>query len=145
MTAAASSHEATIGERLSESPEFSLGELREVRGRDLALRFAAGALTSVIAGIVTLVWGAKVGGILLAFPAILAASLTLIEEEQDAADAREDSRGAMVGALALAAFAAVGALTFTRWSAGIVLLAATGVWALVALGGYGLAWYGRRP
>jgi len=41
-------------------------------------------LTSVAAGLVTLGFGARVGGILLGFPAIMAASLTLIEEEEHA-------------------------------------------------------------
>ena len=83
-------------------PTFKLARVRGVRPRDLAaVRFVCGALTPVVAGLVTIAFGARPGGILLAFPAILAASLTLIEEEEDAEDAREDSRGAVAGGVAL--------------------------------------------
>ena len=50
---------------------FSLSALREVSRRDLAIRFAFGAGISAIAAIISYVFGAKVGGVFLAFPAIL--------------------------------------------------------------------------
>jgi phosphotransferase system glucose/maltose/N-acetylglucosamine-specific IIC component len=83
----------------------------------------------------------RVGGILLGFPAIMAASLTLIAEEEDITEAREDARGAIVGACALALFAAVAALTFVHESGGVVLLISTVVWASVAVLGYVVLWW----
>jgi uncharacterized protein DUF3147 len=136
--------EPTITDRIGAGPAFEVGRVREVRPRDLGVRFISGALTSVVAGVVTLVFGARPGGILLAFPAILAASLTLIEEEEDAEDAREDSRGAVVGGAALIVFALVAALTLTRLGAVADLALAAGAWLLVALGVYAVIWY-RRP
>jgi len=133
--------EPTIGDRVSERPTAKPGKLRELRPRELAVRFAAGALTSVLAGAVTLAFGARTGGILLAFPAILAASLTLIEEQEDSADAREDARGAVIGGLALALFAAVAALALLHLPGGVALALAAGAWVAGALIGYGLAWF----
>ena len=78
----------------------------------------------------------------LAFPAILAASLTLIEEEEDSAEAREDARGATMGGLALAAFAAIAALAFGGLAGAIALALAGLGWLVVSLGGYLLLWLG---
>ena len=78
----------------------------------------------------------------LAFPAILAASLTLIAEEEDIEESREDARGAAVGALALGAFAEIGVLTFTVIAWPLALIAASAGWALVALGLYLVLWFG---
>jgi hypothetical protein len=133
--------EVPITRRVSERPEIEPKKLREVHARDLAYRFAAGAVTSIVAGVMTLVFGPRIGGIMLAFPAILAASLTLIEEQEDSAEAREDARGAVIGALGMAAFAAVAAILFGAVNAAIVLLAATAAWFLAAFAGYMAAWF----
>jgi hypothetical protein len=104
----------------------------------------AGAATSVVAGLVTLAFGARVGGILLAFPAILAASLTLIEEQEDSVDAREDARGAIVGGCGLIVFAVVAAVTLNELPPAVALLLAAAAWALVALGSYAVFWWKPR-
>ena len=133
--------EPSIRDRVEQRPSFSLGKIKQTTKRELIIRFVAGALTSVAAGTVTLVFGARVGGILLGFPAIMAASLTLIEQEEDAAEAREDARGAIVGASALTLFAAVAALAFGHMPGGLVLLASTLVWAGAAVLGYVVLWW----
>jgi small-conductance mechanosensitive channel len=140
----ASTEEAPITARISGRPTLRPAKIRQVRARDLAVRFVAGALTSVAAGVVTLGFGARAGGILLAFPAILAASLTLIERQEDRAEAREDARGAVWGGFALAAFAAVAALTLGTLSGALALVVAGVVWVIVAVLGYMLAWYRRE-
>jgi hypothetical protein len=94
-----------------------------------------------VAGTITLLFGARVGGVLLGFPAIMAASLTLIEEEEDAAQARADARGAIVGATARTTFAAMAALSFGHLGGALALLAATALWAGVALLGYVTLWW----
>jgi len=140
----ATSTEPTIRDRLDERPSFDTGKIAEARPRDLAIRFAAGAATSVIAGAVTLAFGARVGGILLAFPAILAASLTLIEEQEDSLEAREDARGAIIGGGALMIFAALAALSLRHLPGALALLIAAGAWLAGALLGYVILWW-RRP
>jgi hypothetical protein len=140
MSAVEESEEAPITARVAERPSVAPFKLRELRPRELGVRFVAGALTSLASGLVTIALGARVGGILLAFPAILAASLTLIEKQEDSAEAREDARGAVIGGLALAAFAGVGAVTLGGLNGAIALLLASAAWCTVAFLGYVLAW-----
>jgi len=133
--------ERPITRRVPDRPTPSVQQVRQVKFRAMAVRFIAGALTSVAAGLVTLGFGSRVGGILLAFPAILAASLTLIEQEEDSAEAREDARGAVMGGLALAAFAAIAAVTLGHLNPAVALALATVGWFAVAIGGYLAAWF----
>ena len=127
-----------------EPPEESIGtqveNVRDLRSRDLLVRFIFGAVTSAVAGSLSILFSPIVGGVFLAFPAILAASLTLIAEEEDHKEAREDARGGAVGAVALAAFAGIGVLTFTEISWPLALAAACGGWVVGALGLYLLVW-----
>jgi Protein of unknown function (DUF3147) len=134
-------HEASITERVAERPSLELGKVREVRARDLAYRFLAGAVTSIGAGLLTLAFGARVGGIFFAFPAILGASLTLIEQQEDSAEAREDARGAVIGGCALALFAAIAAVTLGTTTPAVALVLATAGWFIGAIVGYLLAWF----
>lgn len=113
----------------------------EVPARHLIIRFVAGAVTSIVSGVLTLAFGARVGGMFLAFPVILAASLTLIEEQEDSAEAREDARGASIGGIALAVFAAVAAITLGHMSGAVALLLATVAWFATASAGYVIAWF----
>jgi hypothetical protein len=133
--------EAPITERVAERPGFSLRRVLRVKPRHLLARFVSGAITSIVAGAISLAFGARVGGILLAFPAILAASLTLIERQEDSAEAREDARGAVLGGCGLIAFALVAALAFGHIPGGLALLAAGGAWAAVAFVGYLVLWW----
>jgi hypothetical protein len=121
----ASDEEVRITQRVAERPGLELGRMLEVRRRDLGIRFVAGGLTSVVSGVLTTAVSARVGGIFLAFPAILAASLTLIAQQENSTEAREDARGAVMGGCAMAVFAAVAALTFGSLPGGVVLALAT--------------------
>ena len=132
--------EPTVADRLDERPRLSIGKIAQVRRRDLGYRFLTGAITSIAAGIVTLVFGARTGGVFLAFPAIIAASLTLIEQQEDSAEAREDARGAMVGGVALAVFAVVAATALGSLNAAIALALAAVAWLTVATLGYFGLW-----
>lgn len=133
--------EQTIRDRVEQRPKLSVSNVRETTARELIIRFVAGAATSVASGLVTLAFGARVGGILLGFPAIMAASLTLIAEEEDKRHAREDARGGIVGACALTLFAAVAASTFGHLPGGVVLALATVVWVVGSLLMYAILWY----
>lgn len=139
----AAEREPSIRERLSERPAFDAQKVAEVSRRELLVRFAAGAVTSIIAGLVTLAFGPRVGGTLLAFPAILAASLTLIEEQEDSVHAREDARGAILGGCALVAFAATAALAVGALNGALALALAAAAWLAVALVGYAIFWLGH--
>jgi hypothetical protein len=136
--------EPTIRQPPTEPIGVKPGRARQGSAPHLAIRFAFGAVTSIAAAVISLAFGPRAGGLFLAFPAILAASLTLIANEEDATAAREDGRGAVVGSIALAVFAAVGAALYTKVPAGLVLVAATAAWTVVALGLYVILWVRRR-
>ncbi len=133
--------ERPITARVEERPAARPRKLADVRPKELMVRFVAGALTSVLAGVVALVATPRVGGIFLAFPAILAASMTLVEEQEDSAEAREDARGAVMGGGAMALFAAVAALGFGHLAGAVALALAAAAWLGGALLGYLVAWF----
>ena len=56
-------------------------------------------------GWTTLIFGPRAGGLFLAFPAILAASVTLIEKKERNRAGVHDIKGAVLGAVGLTAFA----------------------------------------
>lgn len=106
----------------------------------LAVRFAFGAGIAVAAGLVGLKWGARPGGVFLAFPAILPAALTLLERSAGTSETETDALGAGAGAVALLFFAVTVALLGPGLGVLSVLVAA-GVWTAAALGLYAA---GRR-
>ena len=110
--------------------------LRDVRPKELAIRFLFGCAISLAAGLISIRFGARVGGLFLAFPAILPASLTLIEEKRGNHQAMVDAIGAILGGVALAAFALVASLLLKHFPAGLALAVATAAWLLVAIGLY---------
>jgi hypothetical protein len=116
------------------------GKLRDGRPRDWVVRFAFGAGTSLLAAVIALVAGPLVGGTLLAFPAILLASLTLVAKEDGAARARDDARGATFGALGLIAFGSLGALCFGALAPPLVFVLCAVGWAIVGIGTFLVAW-----
>jgi uncharacterized membrane protein (GlpM family) len=117
-------------------PGARADKLRRPPARDWVIRFAFGAGVSALAAIITKVAGPEVGGLFLAFPAILLASLTLVAKQEGAHRACEDARGAALGALGLIAFGVVVWATTPQWPVGVTLLAATLAWAAVSGTGY---------
>ncbi|NAS20625.1 DUF3147 family protein [Herbidospora sp. NEAU-GS84] len=112
---------------------FRASRLRHTRARDLVVRFVFGAAISVIAGLVGQRWGPLAGGVWLGFPAILGATLTLIEEEEHKrGPAAKDAIGAIFGAGGLTAFAVCVWLLATRLPPWLVLLLALVAWMAVA-------------
>jgi hypothetical protein len=114
------------------SPEARPEKLREPPARDWVIRFAFGAGVSALAAVVTKVWGPAAGGLFLAFPAILLASLTLVAKQEGEHRAREDARGAALGALGLIGFGIVVLATTPQWPVWVTLLTATIAWAAVS-------------
>jgi hypothetical protein len=112
---------------------FDRDALRSVQPRDLAVRFAFGFGVSVAAGIVTLAFGSRTGGLFLAFPAILPASLTLIEKKEGRRPAEGNAGGAIIGAVALVAFALTAWALFTHIPGAAVEAAALAAWLIVSI------------
>jgi len=86
-------------------PRFRLGSLEEAHAWEYVLRFVFGGLVTVGAGLVADAYGPAIGGLMLAFPAILPASLTLVKRHDGREKATDDARGARIGSVALIAFA----------------------------------------
>ena len=113
-----------------------LGEVRNVKPADLVLRFVFGAAISVIAGASGAAFGATVGGLLLAFPAILPATLTLIERRDGNAAAIHDVGGAIFGGVGLVGFGLVATIALGLIPAWGALMAALGGWVIVGVSLY---------
>lgn len=111
--------------------EFIPEGLKKTKPHEHVLRFVFGGLVTVATGVVAHEWGPAIGGLFLAFPAIVPASLTLVKSHDGRSDAIDDARGARLGALALCAFAIVVWGLCRRISPGLALTAALLAWALV--------------
>ena len=118
-----------------ERAEVDFKKIRSIRLREYLIRFAFGASISLVAGILTLAGGPRFGGLFLAFPAILPATLTLLEKKEGLAQATADMRGAVLGSIAMIGFAVV-ATTFLIQGPLIALAAAVIVWTAVSIALY---------
>jgi hypothetical protein len=123
-------------------PRIDFSSLRDAHWTQFAVRFALGGAVTVCTGLVAQHWGAVIGGLFLAFPAIFPASATLIERHEAAKKRRSgmegrvrgrkaaalDAAGAVFGGCGLAGFGCVAWLLLPEHS------------AVFALGLSGLAW-----
>jgi hypothetical protein len=112
--------------------KFEPAHLREIAAWEYAVRFGFGGALCVLTGIVGDHWAAY-AGMLMAFPAILPASLTLVKKHDGRERAEQDARGGRIGVLGLAAFAAVVAIAAGSVPVPVVLGLATLAWAGVAV------------
>jgi hypothetical protein len=124
------------------TPSVSAEGLKRPKLWEHALRFCFGGTIAVLAALVGRHFGPIAGGLFLAFPAILPASITLVKEQDGRKQAVDDARGARIGALALIGFAAV-VLLVHRTGALYTLLAAVLSWFAVAFAIWFLV-YGRE-
>jgi nicotinamide-nucleotide amidase len=110
---------------------FEPRRLASIRGKDYLVRFSFGFLISVVAAVVGETAGARVGGLFLAFPAILPATLTLVEQKDGLGQALSDVRGATLGALGMVAFAVVMVVS-VRHVPALALIGALLAWVVVS-------------
>jgi uncharacterized membrane protein (GlpM family) len=124
--------------------EFEPEGLKKSKAHEYVVRFVFGGLVTAATGLVAHRWGPVVGGLFLAFPAIVPASLTFVKSHGGRQSAIDDARGARLGSVALCGFAAVAWLLCGRTSLAVALVAALLVWSVVG----GLLWwlvYGATP
>ncbi|MGC1184974.1 MAG: DUF3147 family protein [Candidatus Dormiibacterota bacterium] len=115
---------------------IKLGELRGINAGEYLVRFAFGAAISAAAVLITAVWGPRIGGAFLAFPAILPASLTLIERQRGTAAATSDAKGGQLGGLGLIFFGLVAWKLLPRLAPSVALMVAIVAWCVIAMGAY---------
>jgi hypothetical protein len=121
--------------------------LRRTKWYEYAVRFLFGGLITAAAGLIADRWGPSIGGLFLAFPAILPASATLVEKHerqkkalvglQGAVRGREaaalDAAGAAIGCIGLAGFAVI-VWQFLALGQPWIVLGAAGLLWLVSSG-----------
>jgi hypothetical protein len=132
---------------------LSLSSLRESRWYEYVIRFSLGGAATVFAGLISSRYGASIGGLFLALPAIFCASATLIEnheirrkreaglagERRGREAAALDATGAALGALGLLAFA-VAFFLLVKSSVLAAFMGASVTWLIVSV----VAWCARR-
>lgn len=119
---------------------LDFSQLKHIRFKDYAVRFLFGGAISVLAALIAQVINVRIGGIFTAFPAILLASLTIINRQDGKHEAEKDTRGGIVGAIAFVVTAIVLSLTLTVLAGALALLLALVVWLLCAVGLYALSY-----
>ncbi len=114
---------------------FDWSKLFTTKPSEIAIRFVFGASIALVAAVVGAAFGPKAGGLFLAFPAVLPATLTLIEKKEGTTKAWADASGGALGAIGLAAFALT-AVLLLRWHPVAALLLALLSWVVVSGGLY---------
>lgn len=124
-------------------PTLDPAGLKKTKLWEYVVRFVFGGVITVLAGLVAKRWGPVIGGLFLAFPAILPASLTLVSQHDGRRRAVDDARGGRLGSVGLIGFAGVVWMAATTWPPVAVLVAATFAWLAID----GVLWairYGRK-
>ncbi|MGM4967793.1 DUF3147 family protein [Tardiphaga sp. 1201_B9_N1_1] len=119
----------------------SFSSLGDSRWYEYFVRFLLGGTATVMTGLVGQWWGPAVGGLFLAFPAMLCASATLVQTHErrrkKEAGLTGDRRGADAAALD-AAGAALGSVGLMAFAAVVLRTNAPAPWSSLALAS--LAW-----
>src|SRR5689334_2494674 len=76
--------------------EVDSSQFAEESFAEYALRFTFGGAITVCATLVARRYGPSIGGLFLAFPAILPASITLVKRHAGRRQAADDARGAIL-------------------------------------------------
>jgi len=125
---------------------LNLAALKETKFHEYAIRFLCGGIVTALTGIIAKKFGPGIGGLFLAFPAILPASVTLIEKHErekkeragmhGAIRGREaagvDAAGAAIGSFALFVFALLAWRFLPTHKSWLVIGGATVIWMGVA-------------
>ena len=139
------------GELTTMIVSVSTSGLKRTKWWELLLRFVLGGLVTAVAGILAKKLGPAVGGLFLAFPAILVCSVTLVEKHErerkqqkgmsgiirGRLTAGADATGAAMGSIGLISFAVSVWKFLPDHSTWLVIGCATLLWAIVCVS----VWY----
>jgi hypothetical protein len=126
---------------------FNLAALKQIKWHEYLTRFLLGGAITVITGLIAKHFGPVIGGLFLAFPAIFPSSATLIEKHEREKKHRAgiphtmrgrlaaalEARGAAMGSLALAAFAALIWQLLPLYNAAVIFTGALVLWLALAI------------
>jgi len=121
--------------------------LQETKWYEYALRFVFGGLVTALTGVIAKKFGAGIGGLFLAFPAIFPAAVSLIEKHEKEKKQRAgldgtvrgrsaaalDAAGTAMGTVGLLVFAVLVWRFIDRYPPWIVLPGATVAWFAVSV------------
>jgi hypothetical protein len=99
---------AMLSDALRPMVEFKLSDIKETKPIELGVRFLFGSICTVGAGLIAKRYGVGIGGLFLAFPAILPASATLIQAHEKEKKAQIGSDGTRRGRMSASIDAADG-------------------------------------
>lgn len=123
---------------------FNLSALGQMTWHEYAVRFLFGGLITAVTGIIAKRFGPGIGGLFLAFPAILPATTTLIEKHVK----QKKQRAGLDGTKRARGAASLDAAGAARGSFGLIAFALLVWWlmpdhkAYLVLAGSALAWFG---
>ena len=134
--------------------KLSLSALKDTQWYEYLIRFVLGGAVTAFTGVVSSLFGASVGGLFLALPAIFCASATLIashekrrKREAGASGRRRgqqaaalDAAGAALGSLGMLAFALTFRLLVERKET-VAFIAALVAWTVISVAAW---WIWRR-
>jgi hypothetical protein len=115
---------------------LSFSSLSDGRWYEYIVRFLLGGAATAITGLIGARWGPGVGGLFLAFPAMLCASATLVESHERRRKREIGLQGKRRGedAAALdAAGAALGSIGLVAFALTVLLANAAAAWSSLAL------------
>jgi Protein of unknown function (DUF3147) len=135
------------GELIAMIVSISTSGLKRAKWWEYLLRFALGGLITATAGILAKKFGPSFGGLFLAFPAILASSVTLVEKHERESKEQKgmngsyrgkhaagaDAAGAAMGSIGLIAFAACVWKLLPGHNPWLVISGAILLWAAVCI------------
>jgi hypothetical protein len=130
--------------------EFKPSAIKQTKWYEYGIRFLFGGLVTVFTGLITAKFGPVVGGLFLAFPSILPASLTLVQKhkkekeqqegtpEQKSLEAGKESaaqtaHGTMLASSALAVFGLVIWIFSNSLPPWLILIIALAGWLTTAV------------
>lgn len=126
--------------------QAKLAAIQGIRPHEWAIRFCFGGAICVLAGVIAEHYGAAIGGLFLAFPAIFPAGATLVEAHERRHKARAgiddthrgrvvagiDAAGTCIGCFGLGAFALLCWLLLPRHATWFVFVLATVAWFVLS-------------
>lgn len=116
--------------------KWNFSRLRAIRPRDYLIRFLFGGTISVIAALIAQWTTGQVGGIFTTFPAILLASLTLINQKDGKEASAMDAQGAVLGSIALMLTSILLSCLLGVIAGALALLVGLGTWLVCSIGLY---------
>lgn len=119
--------------------KFDFSHVRDGRLRDYLIRFLFGGAVSVIAALIAHWVTGQFGGIFTTFPAILLASLTLIDQEEGKRASALDAQGAVLGSIALVLTSILLSIMLGIMAGALALLLGLGAWLICSIGLYVLS------